>query len=211
MNAEADETLSLHQVFFGDDGESSIGEALGKDDVAVVMDARLEPVPPVLRAIARDEIAKVVASVLGPELVDVLKAGWQKWEQLTDAARRSLEEPDESEIVELEDHRISSIHRPHIDVVVDGEVLSSIAMELEIAIDIHAVTAVVSSGRLSALRTGRADIAMDVKIEGVQAAVATTQVDLSIEVPLGDGIPLVDPDAVVSLPPSPAVDPSTTG
>jgi hypothetical protein len=210
MSAGADETLMLRRVLF-QDGESSVGDALRRDDVADLMDARLESVPPVLRAVARDEIAKIVASVLGPDLVDILKAGWQKWEQLTDAARRSLEAQGESEIVELEDHRISSIHRPHVDVIVDGEVLSSIALELGIAIDIHAVTAVVSSGRLSAVRTGRADIAADVKIEGVQVVLATTQVDLAIEVPLGDGIPLVISDAVVPLPPSPAVDPLTAG
>jgi hypothetical protein len=210
MSADADETRTLHRVLF-QDVEPTIGEALRKDDIAVVMDARLEPVPPMLRAVARDEIAKIVASVLGQDLMDVLTSGWQKLEQLLDAARRSLEEPGESEIVELEDHRISSIHRPHIDVIVDGEVVSSLAIELEIAIDVHAVTAVVSSGRLSAVRTGRADVAADAKIEGVQAAVATTQIDLAIEVPLGDGIPLVTPGPAVPPPPSPAIDPPTAG
>lgn len=202
MTAGTNDTLTLQRVLFGQGGSSMAG-ALHEDGVAVAMDARLEPVPPALRGIAREEIAKVVAAVLGTDVADVLKVGWRTWEQLTDAARRSLEEPGGSEIVELADHRITSIHRPHIDVEVDGSVVSAIGMEIEITIDLHGVTAVVSRGRLSALRSGRADVTADVAIEGVQVVVATTQIELPIEVPLGEGIALVDSGRTVGTPPPP--------
>ena len=211
MTQQANETLTLQRILFEHGKESAIAEALRTDDVTAAVDARLEAIPPVIRAIAREEVAKVVTAVLGTEVVAVLEVGWRKWGDLADAGRRSFEEPGESEIVELLDHRIISNHRPHIDIEVDGVVVTAIGMGIEITVDLHAVTAVVSGGRLTALRTGRADITVDMSIEDVQVAVASRQVQLPVEVSLGDGIPLVSPEGHATLPPPPTGQSPTTG
>jgi len=90
----------------------------------------------------------------------------------------------------------------------DGKQIAQIGVEIEIAIELHAVTAVVASGRLSALRSGRADVAAELAIEGVQLARATRPVELPMEIGLGAGIPLLSRADVATLPPAPTDEPT---
>jgi hypothetical protein len=157
------------------------------------LDLRLERLSPVLRAAAAEQIVMLVARTLDRRLLDVLTAGWRRWERLVEAARRTLEDPDDVEIVELVDHEISSVQRPHVDVTYDGHEVAEVEGEASVAIVVHAATAVVTGGKVTALRSGRADVEVRLTVEDAVVAQARRQIDLSIELPLGAGIPLVEP------------------
>lgn len=211
MIQDAGEGLTLRRILFEQGGEAGFRGAVDEGGAARTVDERLDALPPGLRSAAPEEVVAVVARVLDLEVIDVLAAGWRKWEELAGAARRSLEVPGETEVVELVDHRMTSAHHPHVEVTVDGKQVARIGVEIELDIDLHAVTAVVSGGRLSALRSGRADVAGKVAIEGVQVVQATRRVELPIEVGLGAGIPLVARPDIVILPPAPTDEPTTAG
>jgi hypothetical protein len=209
MIEEVGDVLTLRRILFGGDGEDELLHAVDEQGAAGAVDRRLDPLPPGLRAATREEVVTAVAGVLDQRLVDVLAAGWKRWDELAAAARRTLETPGETEIVELVDHEITSTHHPSVDVTIDGRPVARIEVEVEVAIELHAVTAVVSGGRLSALRSGRADVTAEMAIEGVQVARATRQLALPIEVALGDGIQLAGRSDVVILPPAPSDRPPT--
>lgn len=209
MNGGAGDGPTIRSVLTEERGDDELRGAVREGQVAEALDRRLDVVPPGLRAFARDQVVTVVLSALDLPLVDVLAAGWRKWEELVTAATRSVQEPGSAEIVELRDRRITSTHRPRIDVTLDGREVAHIELELELEIVLHTVTAVVTSGRLSALRTGRADVTARLSVEGVQAAQKTRPVELPVEVGLGAGIPLVNVADVVVLPPSPTEEPSS--
>ncbi len=207
MNGAADGP-TIASILTEDQGDEAIRGAMRDGDAAGALDRRLEVVPPALRTLARDEVVAVVLSALDLPLANVLAAGWKRYEELVDAATRSLEEPGETELVELRDRRIVSTHRPRIDVTLNGEEIAHIELELELEIVLHTVTAVVRAGRLSALRTGRADATARLSVEGQQVAEKTRAVELPIEIGLGAGIPLATAADVVVLPPSPAEEPT---
>lgn len=194
MTDGADSTLTLRQILLeqGSDG-GGVAEGAQQETGADTLGVHLERLPPALRAAAAEQIVTLVERVLDRRLVDLLGSGWRKWEQLAEAARRTLHDPGEVEIIELVDHEISSIQRPHVDIAFDGRKVAEVGAEAAVEIMLHAITAVVEEGRLSALRSGRADVDARLSIEGTLVAEASRQVDLSIEIALGEGIPLVEP------------------
>ena len=206
MNEAAGEELTVSGVLTEGRGDDALRGALREGDVARAIDRQLKVVPRGLRAFVRDEVVGVAIGALDLPLINVLAAGWRKWEELTDAAGRTLQMPGATEIVELHDERITSMHHPRIDVTLDREEIAHIDLGLEIVL--HAVTAVVSDGRLSALRTGRADVTARLSVEDKTLAEATRPVELPIEIGLGAGISLVDAPDVVVLPASPTDEPT---
>lgn len=197
------DALTVERILFAEGSGTSLEDVMHEGDTADVLQRNLGGVALSVRAVTRDEIVSVIAGILEIGLVDVLAKGWRKFDALTAAARRSLQTDGTTEIVELVDHEIVSSHRPHIDVMVDGRVIAQIDVGVDVTVELHALTAVVTAGRLSALRSGRADVSAILTIEGVEVARATRRVDLQAEVGLGTGIPLITPPDVVTLPPAP--------
>jgi hypothetical protein len=205
-----DRTLTLAQIVF-EQGEDALLAAIAQGGTTGSIEDKLaQELSSRLRTIVLDEIVVVMRRVLCVAVVDLLGAAWRKWEPLAAAARRSLETPGSTEIVELLDHRITSSHQPGVDVTVDGFKVAEIRLDVEIAIEIHGLTAVVTDGRLSALRTGRGEASLNVSVDGTPLPPLTRPFDLAMELDLGGGILLI-PDGVeeVSLPPAPADQPIT--
>src|SRR5262245_21250640 len=200
--------LTLAQILF-EQGEDAMRAAIAQGDASGSIEERFaKELSSRLRAIVLDEIVSVMRRVLGVAVVDLLAAGWKKSEPLAAAARRSVQTPGSTEIVELLDHRITSTHRPGVDVTVDGVTVAEIRLDIEIVIELHGLTAVVTEGRLSALRTGRGEATLDVSLDGTPLPPVTRPIDLEIEIDLGQGIPLI-PEVVdtMALRPAPAEQP----
>jgi hypothetical protein len=204
MTETAVDGLTLRRVLFEPGSDAELRGTMDRAGSTDSVEGRLGALPPRLRAVVLNEIVSVIERVLDEAVVDVLAAGWRKWEVLAAAGQRSLESPGQIEIVELVDHRITSIHHPAVDVTVDGVKVAEITLQIEIVIQVHALTAVVTQGRLAALRSGRGEISVDLSLDGVPLTSATRQVELPIEVALGEGIPLVPAAEMVILPPAPA-------
>jgi hypothetical protein len=201
---EHEGALSLRGILFGPSDEAGAPAALRQGAAVEAVDRHTGRLPPGLRAAGRDEVLRIVADVLGIPFIDVLAGGWRKWDAIVAAARQSLEEPGETEVVELVDHRIASTHRPRIEIHLDGRPFAEIVVELDVTIDVHALSAVITGGRLSALRSGRADVDVALAIGGLTVAEETRRIELPIEIDLGGGIPIADATA-----PQPAVHEAT--
>jgi hypothetical protein len=162
---------------------------------------RLDGVPSGLVEVAAGKVGAVLAGLLDIEAFDLLAGGWRKHEALMTAARQTAESQGGEQIVELATHRITSTHRPKIDVEVDDARVGSIDVEIDVTFVLHAVRAVVAGGRLVALRSGLVDLEASLSCEGLPIASERRQVDLALEVGLGSGIPLIEH---VVLPEAPA-------
>jgi hypothetical protein len=204
MTETAVDELTLRRVLFEPGSDAELRGAMDRAGTTDSVEGRLGTLPPRLRAVVLNEIVSVIERVLDEAVIDVLAAGWRKWEVLAAAGQRSLESPGQTEIVELVDHRITSTHHPAVDVTVDGVKVAEITLQIEIVIQLHALTAVVTQGRLVALRSGRGELSVDLALDGVPLTSASRQVELPIEVDLGEGIPLVPVAEIVILPPAPA-------
>jgi hypothetical protein len=114
---------------------------------------------------------------------------------LSGAARRTLVVPGSEEVVDLVSHRIRSVHRPDVAVLVDGVRVAKIDFELKVVFEVGALVAVVRAGRLVALRGGRCDLDATLSAEGIPLAQQHKRFDLGARLPLGSGVELVAPES----------------
>jgi len=197
----SDNVIRVSRLLFGEaDPHGALRDAMRVEAVVKKISRALKLVPPMLRDGALDELNNVIANALDMDLTNVLELGWRKYDVLTEAARLSLDLPGEEEIVSLAEHRITSIHRPSVAILVDDSNLAEIHLKLELALELQAVCGVVSVGRLIALRSGRAKIKATLWCEGVLVKSSMQELDLQLELGLGSGLVLVEPPGLVRLP-----------
>lgn len=152
------------------------------------------------RTAVAGEIARVVGGLAGVDLVDLLVAGWRTHRAVRAAAERTIAAPGTEEIVDLATHRISSVHHPSVDVLVDSTTVASIDFELCITLDVSGVATVVRNGRLMSLWGGRCTVKVVLSCEGEQVLERSGDVNVGGVVPLDGGLTLVS-EAVRADPP----------
>ena len=137
------------------------------------------------------EIATVADGLLNLDLGNLLISGWQKYTDLTKAAKRTLASPSSEEIVVLATHRIVSTHHPSVDLIVDEAKAHTFRFELTIVFDLNGVSAVVRRGDLMALRGGECMITATLTLEGTPLELTRKgSIDLGLVVPLREPVPL---------------------
>ncbi len=177
---------------YGGDEPHDTGEAIRGHDLArhkLGMVRRLAS--SVADHVDRD-VGAMADDLVDLDLGDLLVAGWRKHRELVDAARRTLAAPGTEEIPRLATHRVTSVHRPHVDLYVDGAFVNSFEFLLEVVFDLVGVAAVVRGGGLVALRGGECTVTARLLLEGAQLAKHSQQVDdLALMVVLDPPRPLL--------------------
>jgi hypothetical protein len=192
----AAEPWTVRSVLFGEEGNDSTAALARSMEAGGVGGAVLHRLGG-LSGAARHEVDRQVAVVadglLDLDVVDLAVGGWRKHAALVAAARRTLAVPGSEEVVDLVSHRIRSVHRPDVAVLVDGVRVAKIDFELKVVFEIGALVAVVRAGRLVALRGGRCDLGATLTAEGILLAQQRKRFDLGARLSLGAGVELLAP------------------
>jgi hypothetical protein len=142
---------------------------------------------------ARHELADATTGFMSTNLADVAAAGWKKYDALKGAARRTRDDPQAKQLVSLITHKIASSHHPTVDVYVDDKRLATIEIELEIALTITGVIAVVQQGRLTEIRSGSCTASGSLGVQQVEMIKRKRKFDLYGAFRLGHGVSLFEP------------------
>jgi hypothetical protein len=139
------------------------------------------------------QLAETANEALNGDLGSLVLAAWQKWGKLVDAAKATVEEPERAEVVTLDEQRIVSQRRPHVDVLVDGAKVTSFTFILSLEFIIKTLVAVVRHGSLVAVQCGTTVVVGTLELEGCPRPIKQCQrtIDLPLAVNLGPGIPLL--------------------
>ncbi len=186
--ADIPERTTFRRFALGADGGAELlTQPIGRSDVIQSMGA----VAKTTRGAVAAELASAVAGVLDFDLFGVIVSGWKKYDALLEAGRRTAADPSTEEVVELATHRITSVHRPTIDLLLDGVRIGTLHVEATFECVLEGLVATVSRGRLVRLGSGRCNATATVSAEGVEIARREGVLDLHLETSLGAGIPLV--------------------
>jgi hypothetical protein len=207
----APEPLRVRSVLFAGTGVDPVTALAQSMDAAGVAAAVLRSVGALSRAAQHElkrQLAVVAGDVLDLDVVDLVVGGWRKQAALVAAAKRTLTVPGSEEVVDLVSHRIRSVHRPYVAMLVDGAEVARIDFELIVVLDITALVGVVRAGKLMALRGGQCELVatLNCKVvatlaaKGILLAQQRKQLDLNAHLPLGAGIELAVGDADPSSP-----------
>lgn len=187
--------LTARAFLFGDeDAADAISRTLREHGVLAGSLAPLGALNSAARNTVHHEIGSVVASVLDVDLADIAVAGWRKHAQLTAAARHSLVVPGSEEVLDLAAHRVTSVHRPYVDLLVNDVRVAQIHVALTATLEVIGLVAVVRAGRLVDIRCGDVDVEASVTVHTIPVAARRRRMDVGVLIHLGAGIPLVGPD-----------------
>ncbi len=185
--------VTARVFLFGDedDAVASLADALTSGPVGGAVGGALQGLAQATRASAVRELSRVGSRLFDFDLTDLLVAGWRKHSILTQAARRTIAAPGSEERIDLATHRISVTHHPYVDLVVDDVRITTVDFDLQLDFDIKALSAVVRSGKLVEIASGRCDVTGTLAIERVNALTRTARFDLRMLIHLDRGIPLL--------------------
>ncbi|WP_128978671.1 hypothetical protein [Streptomyces roseicoloratus] len=147
------------RAFLFDPGES-LDEPLRAHGTAGPLLAPVRGRTPAADRAVEHELATVVDDFLGLDVLDLAAAGWRGHAGLRSAARRTRDLPGSEEVVALARHRITSAHRPYVDLYVDGAKIGTLEVVLNLALEVSGLVCVVRDAFLTGISAG--DCVVDV-------------------------------------------------
>lgn len=132
------------------------------------------------RALIEETEAKL-RMVLGDTLVDLIVGGWRAHGTITQAIRNSRSRPGVDHVIPLRNHTITANTGHNLDIEVDGVPVITLAARLVMRVQMYDAVAVVTDGRLVAIRSGKATADGTVTVDGVRIAHRTRTFPLSAE------------------------------
>jgi hypothetical protein len=187
--------VTVRAVLFG---ESDPGAALAATPawrtVLSGLGGALATLSPPGQATLYAEVSGAISGLLGLDVLDVLVDGWRKHRALVGAAQRTRVPPGATEQVELTSHRITTTHRPYLDISLNGAKLATVHFDLGLTLDVDTMLAVVTRGRLVGIQGGRCTVTAGLGAEGVPLASRQLVLDPHVTLSLGEGIALLAED-----------------
>jgi hypothetical protein len=175
----------------GSDSAKALGREILSAGGTDELGHALADLPAVTREAAVREVSAAAAGLLDIDLIGLLVAGWRDVHDLAGAARRTLANPDSTELVNLATHQIAVTRNPSVDVMVDNLRLARVQLGLSVVFDVSALVAGVSAGLLTAVHSGRCDITATLAIQGTTVLTKPGHLELPGAVSLSPGIRLL--------------------
>lgn len=193
-------SLTATAILFAseDDSIELLAESLNESAVARSLGTAFAGAAKAGRKVVAREVSAVAARLLSPEFTTLLLAAWGKHVALVEAGRRTFEAPGSREVVELLAHRVTSSHRPSVDLIIDGTRVATVSFELVLSFLVKGLTATVHSGELVQIHSGSCDVSATLAAEGVEIARGEGRFDLRLGVRLEQPFRLwpVAPEAI---------------
>ena len=167
-------------LFDDQDTGRALAQALDEHGVLGSLDTTLGLVAQTTRQAAGDQVAAVADGVLTLDLGDLVVAGWRKQGQLAAAAERTAANPGTSELVELATHRVSSVHHPYVELLVNDVRVTTVNFELDLQFEIKALVATVRDGHLVSLHSGDCDLSATLTAEDIRLVSRRKQFSLPV-------------------------------
>jgi hypothetical protein len=179
----AAQPLTASTFLFGSqDTGGALALALDEQGVLGSMGTALELVSEAGREAANHQVAVVADGLLDLNLGDLVAAGLRKQSQLVAAAKRTAANPGNSEVVELANYHIGSVHRPFVELLINDVHVATVNFELDLNFEVRELVATIRDGHLVSLHSGDSDLTATLAAEGVQLASRRLHLELPLVV-----------------------------
>jgi len=175
----------------GQDTPTALAHQILSADAGRNLGRALEKLPTATREAAVREATTQAAGLLDVDLIGLLVAGWRAHHDLIAAAQHTLAAPGSTELVDLAAHQITTNQQPSVTVLVDGHRVAILQLGLSVVLDISALVAGISGGRLVALHSGRCHVTATLAIQGTNVVTRQAHFELPGIIPLSPGIRLL--------------------
>ena len=114
---------------------------------------------------AKAAILDKLGALLNIDLATVMCGAWKKYTKLLDYADPERCPPDQTYLVPLAEHVVKSEHRPSLEVLLNGEPVAKIVVQLDISLALKGFILEIQGGRIKAIHTGECQGTGTVKCE----------------------------------------------
>jgi hypothetical protein len=189
--------LTTSAFLFGgaQDPGQALTHALKEHGVLGALGPALQALSQTGREAAGSQIATIAHEPLDHDLGGLAAAGWRKHAALTAAADRTRVNPGSTEVVDLATHRITSIHRPYVELLLNDVHIATVRFELRVEFLVRALVATVRDGHVAGLGFGACDVTAALAAEGVQLVEQQARLDMSLLIPVPLALHPQDGDA----------------
>jgi hypothetical protein len=131
------------------------------------------------------EMGKAYRRALDVKLVDIFAAAWSGISAVAELGDTKKYPPGERHFVPLANHRITSDHRPKVEVLIDGMPLVSLTLDVNLQAQFDAAVLEVEGGHIHAVKPGTCMATASVSCRGVPiASTSSRRLSLPSEIEL---------------------------
>jgi hypothetical protein len=142
--------------------------------------------------LAFEIIMKKVGDVLNIGISDIIGTAWSKYEILLKYLDKEKYPPDETFLVTMAEHEITSEHRPFLEILLNDRPIGKIDFEITVSLMIEGIKLEIQDGRIKKLLAGTCKGEGTVKCENQLILNRTTRpVSLPGTVDFKAGIPIM--------------------
>lgn len=143
-------------------------------------------------AFAYDTIINKVGSLLNIGLSDIMAGAWKKYRILLKYCDKKKYGPDETFLVPLAEHTITSTHKPYIEVFVNEQLVGKIDFSVALSLDLKGFVLKVQDRKIKEIQTGTCQGKGEIKCEEFTILEKQTEpCPLPGVIQLGDGVPII--------------------
>jgi len=136
-----------------------------------------------------DAVKGQVEKLLEVRFVDILLGAWTKYEELQKYCDPAQHPPEETYLVPLLEHALTSTHQPAVEIEIEDAFREKIPFEIALTLKLSGMLLQIRGGRILKIYTGRCQGSGSVKCSGIALIEKETS---SIQLPgvmdLGDGV-----------------------
>lgn len=147
-------TTATLKYFFCDDADQPIASACDLQAAHKALAAAAGAVPAPMRGGLTAALATAIDDVFQVPLGDVLGASWKKAAALKDGIDATRGDPSKVVVVPLMDHKVTSKHQPHVDLMFSGKSLHRLVFDISLTLELKGVQLQVREGRIAGLTSG---------------------------------------------------------
>lgn len=150
-----DAPLTL-KSFFCADPDAPIADSCEMTLARKAVQEACKSVPAPARAGLVKALAGSLDELFGVGIGSVLETSWGKLEALKTSLDSTRADPAKIAHVPLLDHKVTSTHQPHIDLMLGGRKIARLAFDIGLTLDLRGVQLDIRQGRIHGLTGGEA-------------------------------------------------------
>lgn len=169
-------------------------QAIEQSDAGAKLKEAVGKLPGIEWGPVAKEIEAKIAEVLDVDIVGILLGGWKKYRQLQQYRDPTKYPPEETILLSLTEHSISSSHHPKIEILAERVLLARLEFTITLALKLEGIVLKVRGGKIREICAGRLRGKGTLACAGVALLEKETErLELPGRINLGDGIEIPAP------------------
>lgn len=145
--------------------KDQLSEIESKSKVATLKERIKEKAKEIDWPAAFEAIIKKAEDLLDIEIPDIMIGAWKKYAELAKYTDAEEYPPDETYLVPLAEHTITSNHKPHIDILVNDHKLGSINFSIDLSLALKGFVLKIQAAKITEILTGSCQAKGSLKCE----------------------------------------------